>query len=106
MTIGNMPAPEALAPVVAYLCSEATAWLNGRIVFTNGQEASLVAPPRLIEAVHASAWQRPGLDLGDALGSVLVPAARSGATTGGSMPRISAGSGASAAPAGRPSTSR
>jgi NAD(P)-dependent dehydrogenase (short-subunit alcohol dehydrogenase family) len=88
LDFGNMPAPEALAPVVAYLCGDGVDWLNGRIVFTNGQEASVIVPPRLIEAVHASAWARADGDMGDALASVLAPAARAGATTGGSMPRV------------------
>ena len=68
LDFGNMPAPAALAPVVAYLCGDGVDWLNGRIVFTNGQEASVIVPPRLIEAVHAArgrermvTWTTPSL---------------------------------------------
>jgi len=89
LDFAHMPRPEALAPVAAFMCSERCGWLNGQIVFTNGSEASVVAGPRLIEAVHIDPSSAGGgVDLADAVRKALIPAARAGMTTGGSMPRI------------------
>jgi hypothetical protein len=87
LDFGAMPAPAALAPVVAALCGPDAAWLQGRIVFTNGAELTLVDGPRLVEAVAAGAFGAPG-DLDTALVRTLVPAHAAQRTTGGAMPRL------------------
>jgi NAD(P)-dependent dehydrogenase (short-subunit alcohol dehydrogenase family) len=89
LDLSHMPPAEALAPVVAYLCGERTSWLCGQVVFTNGVEASLVAPPRLIESVHRGAWSADGgPGIGDVVGALVTASAQAGVTTGGSMPRL------------------
>ncbi|HEY3188927.1 MAG TPA: SDR family NAD(P)-dependent oxidoreductase [Solirubrobacteraceae bacterium] len=87
LDFGAMPAPAALAPVVAALCGPDAGWLHGRIVFTNGSELTLVDGPRLVEAIDGSAFGAPA-DLDAALVRTVVAAHAVQRTTGGAMPRL------------------
>jgi NAD(P)-dependent dehydrogenase (short-subunit alcohol dehydrogenase family) len=94
LDFGAMPAPDALAPVVATLCGPDAAWLHGRVVFTNGSEVTVVDGPRLVEVLDATPFaSTTALDA--ALACTLVPAHAAQRTTGGAMPRL-AGTGAGA----------
>jgi hypothetical protein len=87
LDFGAMPAPAALAPVVAALCGPDAGWLHGRIVFTNGSELTLVDGPRLVEAIDGGAFGAPA-NLDAALMRTVVAAHAVQRTTGGAMPRL------------------
>jgi NAD(P)-dependent dehydrogenase (short-subunit alcohol dehydrogenase family) len=87
LDFSNMPAPERLAPSVAYLCSAASDWLNGRVVFTNGSEMSVISAPALTDAVDGDQVHAGAL-LAASLSAVLVPGEKAQTTTGGGMPRL------------------
>lgn len=84
----GIPPPEHLGPIGAYLASEAFSWCNGQVLFSNGSEVSLVAPPRVLEATRSI--DVPSLPhLLDTLGpAVLAPAEAAQTTLGGGNPRL------------------
>lgn len=88
LDMSNMPQPEDMAPAVAYLASDDAAWCRGQVLFSAGSELSLIAPPRLVEAVRS----HDAADFPSALDTlvpvVLGPAEAGQATTGGSNPRL------------------
>jgi hypothetical protein len=43
--------PDNVAPVVAYLASEGSGWINGRIVHASGYEVSLYSNPEPVVAI-------------------------------------------------------
>ena len=101
LDFGAMPAPDALAPVVAALCGPDAAWLHGRVVFTNGSEMTLVDGPQVVELLDATAFASTTA-LDTALAGTLVPAHAAQRTTGGAMPRLAgAGPGAGTSPTAR-----
>ena len=51
LSLGSMPAPEQLAPLVAALAGHG-ALCNGRVVFAGGSEVAVVDEPRLLEVVR------------------------------------------------------
>ena len=56
--------PDNIAPVVAYLASERSGWINGRVVHSAGYEVSLYNVPQKISEIHADhPWEID--DLGD-----------------------------------------
>ena len=60
---GGLPAasdersPDNVAPIVAYLASEQSGWINGRVLHSSGYEVSLYNNPQPISRiVGTSAW--------------------------------------------------
>src|SRR5579864_7117630 len=50
--------PDNVAPVVAYLSSERTGWINGRIMHSSGYEVSLYSDPHpLIRLIGTEPWE-------------------------------------------------
>jgi NAD(P)-dependent dehydrogenase (short-subunit alcohol dehydrogenase family) len=50
--------PDNVAPVVAYLASERSGWINGRIVHSSGYEVSLYSDPHpLIRLIGTEPWE-------------------------------------------------
>lgn len=46
--------PDNVAPVVAYLASERSGWINGRVVHSAGYEVSLYNVPQKISEIHGN----------------------------------------------------
>src|SRR5690606_17667078 len=82
-----MPDPASLAPTVAHLCRERTAGLNGQVVFANGAEASVIAPPRLLEVLVTDGGSEGATPSVERLQAALAGAEGAQRTTGGGMPR-------------------
>ena len=56
--------PDNVAPVVAYLASERSGWITGRIIHTSGYEVSLYSNPEpVIRIIGTEPW--PVDDLGE-----------------------------------------
>ncbi|HVW43327.1 MAG TPA: SDR family NAD(P)-dependent oxidoreductase [Amycolatopsis sp.] len=83
-----MPQPSDMAPAAALLASEAFGWCTGRVVFSAGSELSLIAPPRLIEAVGTGGAADFGTTLSTVVPVVFGPAEAEQRTSGGSNPRF------------------
>jgi NAD(P)-dependent dehydrogenase (short-subunit alcohol dehydrogenase family) len=50
--------PDNVAPVVAYLASERSGWINGRIVHSSGYEVSLYSDPQpIIRLIGTQPWE-------------------------------------------------
>jgi NAD(P)-dependent dehydrogenase (short-subunit alcohol dehydrogenase family) len=50
--------PDNVAPVVAYLASERSGWINGRIVHSSGYEVSLYSDPQpVIRVIGTEPWE-------------------------------------------------
>ena len=50
--------PDNVAPVVAYLASERSGWINGRIVHSSGYEVSLYSDPQpVIRLIGTAPWE-------------------------------------------------
>ncbi|MBI3743154.1 MAG: SDR family oxidoreductase [Chloroflexi bacterium] len=49
--------PDDVAPVVAYVASDASAYINGQVIFIGGGVCSWVAPPRAVKTIYKeSMW--------------------------------------------------
>ncbi|MHB1519402.1 MAG: SDR family NAD(P)-dependent oxidoreductase [Acidimicrobiales bacterium] len=83
-----MPGPEALAPLAAYLLSDAFAWCTGRVVFAGGPEVALVDEPRLLEVVRTGGVASLAHVLDAVVPRALVSAEVGQASTGGGNPRL------------------
>ncbi|EIV96306.1 SDR family NAD(P)-dependent oxidoreductase [Frankia sp. QA3] len=86
LDLSAMPQPEHMAPAAARLASEEFGWCRGRVLFSAGSEVSLIAPPRLVEAV-ATGGAGAAAALGALVRPVLAPAHAQQRSTGGSNPR-------------------
>jgi NAD(P)-dependent dehydrogenase (short-subunit alcohol dehydrogenase family) len=54
--------PDNVAPVVAYLASERSGWINGRIVHSSGYEVSLYSDPQpVIRVIGTEPWELDSL---------------------------------------------
>ena len=54
--------PDNVAPVVAYLASERSGWINGRIVHSSGYEVSLYSDPQpVIRVIGTGPWKLDSL---------------------------------------------
>jgi NAD(P)-dependent dehydrogenase (short-subunit alcohol dehydrogenase family) len=54
--------PDNVAPVVAYLASERSGWINGRIVHSSGYEVSLYSDPQpVIRVIGTGPWELDSL---------------------------------------------
>jgi NAD(P)-dependent dehydrogenase (short-subunit alcohol dehydrogenase family) len=54
--------PDNVAPIVAYLASEQSGWINGRIIHSSGYEVALYSNPQpLIRLIGAGPWDPDAL---------------------------------------------
>jgi NAD(P)-dependent dehydrogenase (short-subunit alcohol dehydrogenase family) len=83
-----MPQPDEMGPAAAYLGSEVFGWCRGQIVFSAGSELTVIAPPRLIEAVRTAEVADFASALGTLVPVVFSPAEGEQRTNGGSNPRF------------------
>ena len=88
LSLGSMPAPEQIAPLVAHLAGEHFSACRGQVLFAAGSELAVVEPPRFLEVVASDG--PAGLDrvLEAVTASALAPAEAEQHTTGGSNPRL------------------
>ena len=55
--------PDNVAPVVAYLASERSGWINGRIIHSAGYEVSLYSNPEpIIRLINSGPWDADTLE--------------------------------------------
>lgn len=88
VALGAAPPPEHLGPVGAYLADEAFAWCTGQILFSNGAEVSLVAPPQLLEVARTSGVPSLAPVLAAVVPTAFVTAETFQASGAGSVPRF------------------
>jgi NAD(P)-dependent dehydrogenase (short-subunit alcohol dehydrogenase family) len=89
VSLGAVPPPEHLGPVGAYLAGERfSSWCRGQIVYSNGAEATLVVPPRLIEVVRTTGVGSLSRVLATSVPAVFAPAEAAQGTHGGANPRL------------------
>ena len=88
LNLETLSSPEELVPLLAYICSDHGAWLNGKVFFTNGRQISAIEEPSLIEVVDVL----PQWSLGDGAdllaNELLAPAASTGHRGGDSIPPL------------------
>ena len=54
--------PDNVAPIVAYLASERSGWITGRIIHSSGYEVSLYSKPEpVVRIVGTGPWQPDAL---------------------------------------------
>jgi NAD(P)-dependent dehydrogenase (short-subunit alcohol dehydrogenase family) len=106
LDLSAMPQPDHMAPAAAYLAGGGAEWLRGRVIFSAGSEVSLIAPPRLLEAVRTDAAQVVGNILATVMPVVLAPAEAEQRSGGGSNPRFGDVFSASQPPAPHPDAER
>jgi NAD(P)-dependent dehydrogenase (short-subunit alcohol dehydrogenase family) len=88
LDLSAMPQPDDMAPAAAYLASEQVEWCRGQVIFSAGSEISVIAPPRLIEAVRTSEVSDIDRVLGTVMPVVLSPGEAQQRSGGGSNPRF------------------
>jgi len=88
LDLSAMPAPQDMAPAAAYLAGEPAC--RGQVIFSAGPELSLIAPPRLIEAVRTADTADFAASLDTLVPVVLGPAEERQWSTGGSNARFGA----------------
>jgi NAD(P)-dependent dehydrogenase (short-subunit alcohol dehydrogenase family) len=59
----NERSPDNVAPVVAYLASERSGWINGRVIHSSGYEVSLYNNPEpIIRLINSGPWDADDLE--------------------------------------------
>ena len=52
-----------MAPIVAYLASERSGWINGRVIHSSGYEVSLYNNPEpIIRLINSGPWSADDLE--------------------------------------------
>jgi NAD(P)-dependent dehydrogenase (short-subunit alcohol dehydrogenase family) len=87
LSLGSMPAPEALGPFGAHLVSAGFDGCTGRVLFTAGSEVAVIDEPRLLEVVRTDGVPSVGRVL-EAVGPAFVAAEASQAAGGAGNPRF------------------
>jgi NAD(P)-dependent dehydrogenase (short-subunit alcohol dehydrogenase family) len=89
LSLDDVPPPEHLGPIGAYLAGEDfAAGCRGQIMFSNGAEVAWVVPPQLLEVARTTdVGSLPRL-LELLVPTVLVPAEATQASNGGGNPRL------------------
>jgi NAD(P)-dependent dehydrogenase (short-subunit alcohol dehydrogenase family) len=60
---GNERSPDNVAPVVAYLASERSGWITGRVIHSSGYEVSLYNNPEpIIRLINSGPWDPDTLE--------------------------------------------
>ncbi len=104
LDLSNMPQARDMAPAATYLAGSRLERYRGQVLFSAGSELTLMARPRLLEAVRTAGTANVAHLLATVMPEVLAPAEAAQRTTGGTNPRFgdvySAGSRAAARPGG------
>ena len=88
LSLGSMPEPEQIGPLVAHLAGESFAACRGQVVFAAGSELAVVEPPRLLEVLGTDGPTPLARVLEAVTPAALVPAEADQQTRGGSNPRF------------------
>ena len=88
VALSAAPPPEHLGPIGAYLAGPEFAWSSGRVMFSNGAEVSVVAPPHLLEVARTTAVGSVARVLDAVVPGAFVPAEAAQVSNGGSVPRL------------------
>jgi NAD(P)-dependent dehydrogenase (short-subunit alcohol dehydrogenase family) len=89
LSLGSMPAPEALGPLAAHLVGEADRpWCRGRVLFAGGPEVAVIQEPRLLEAVRTDDVLSVAHVLETVTAGALAAAEAQQATSGAGNPRF------------------
>jgi NAD(P)-dependent dehydrogenase (short-subunit alcohol dehydrogenase family) len=88
LSLGSMPPPDVLGPIGAYLAGDDFSWCTGEIVFSNGSEVAVIAPPRLIEVVRGRDVPSLAVALQSLVPLAFVTAEAGQATNGATNPRF------------------
>ena len=90
VALGAAPPPENLGPVGAYLASDEFGWATGQVVFSNGAEVSMVAPPHLLEVARTTDVTSLAHALETVIPVAFATAEAGQVSNGGSVPRLGA----------------
>jgi len=96
LDLSAMPSAEDMAPAAALLAGAPFGWCSGQVVFSAGSELTLMAPPKLLEAVSTGGPSGFADELSTVVPVVFAPAESRQRTTGGSNPRFGPVTGAPA----------
>ena len=89
LSLDDVPPPEHLGPIGAYLASDDfAAGSRGQIMFSNGAEVAWVVPPQLLEMARTTDIGSLPRPAGAARPTVLAPAEAAQASNGGGNPRL------------------
>ena len=88
LDLSSMPAPAEMAPAAAFLAGEEAGACRGQVIFSAGPELSVIAPPRLIEAVRTGGTADFAASLDTLFPVVLAPAEAQQRPTGGANARF------------------
>jgi len=88
VALAAAPPPEHLGPIGAFLAGDDLPWCRGQVIFSAGSEASVVAPPRLLEMLRTTDAVSVAHALDTAVPATFVPAEAQQSSTGGSVPRF------------------
>lgn len=89
LSLGHLPPPESLGPLVAHLLEPGPAALSGQVLFAGGSEVAAVRSPRLMEVARVPHPDHVGGVL-DAMLETWLTAEAEQRTTGGANPRFGA----------------
>ncbi|MDQ2650256.1 MAG: SDR family NAD(P)-dependent oxidoreductase, partial [Actinomycetota bacterium] len=103
LSLGGLPDPHELGPLVAHLVDDRFDACRGQVVFTAGSEVALIAPPSLVEVVATDGVASLPALLDQVVPGALVPAELEARTVGGSNARFAE---AFHEPAGGPSPAK
>ncbi|HEY7105764.1 MAG TPA: SDR family NAD(P)-dependent oxidoreductase [Acidimicrobiia bacterium] len=88
LAFANMPPPEHLGPIGAFLAGEDMAWSSGAVFFSNGSEVAPIEPPRVLEAARSSDVKSLAHVIEQVVPVALATAEPAQATNGGSNARL------------------
>jgi hypothetical protein len=88
LDLSAMPQAEEMAPAAAYLAGEGISWCQGHVIFSAGSELSVIAPPRILEAIRSEQVNDFRSALDTLVPVVLTPAEGEQRTGGGANPRF------------------
>ncbi len=89
LSLDDVPPPEHLGPIGAYLAGEDfAAGCRGQIMFSNGAEVAWVVPPQLLEVARTTGVGSFPRVLEMLVPTVLAPAEAAQASNGGGNPRL------------------
>jgi NAD(P)-dependent dehydrogenase (short-subunit alcohol dehydrogenase family) len=90
VALGAAPPPENLGPAGAYLAGDEFSWSSGQVIFSNGSELSVVAPPHVLEAARTADAKSLSNVLETVIPVAFASAEAAQLSNGGSVPRFGA----------------
>jgi NAD(P)-dependent dehydrogenase (short-subunit alcohol dehydrogenase family) len=88
LDLSGLPPAEHMAPLAAFLSSPEAGSCRGQVIFSAGQELSVISPPRLLEAVRTQSTADFAASLDTLVPMVLGPAEAQQRSTGGANARF------------------